>query len=71
MHFDKKTGEAYLASYHPGNTIDEIREHTPWDLKIADDVRETEPPTGEELRVLREILDPNRLIAVYESRGYV
>ena len=71
MKFDKNTGEAYLASYHPGNTIDEILENTPWDLKIADDVHETPPPTTEELRVIREILDPNRLISVYESRGYI
>ena len=71
LYFDKETGEAYLATYHPGNTVDEIRENTPWDLKVADDVHETEPPTAEELRVLREILDPNRMISIYESRGYV
>jgi len=34
-------------------------------------VHETEPPTEEELRVLREILDPGRLISAYERRGYV
>ncbi|MDP8255810.1 MAG: CoA-transferase [Candidatus Alcyoniella australis] len=71
MRFDKSTGEAYLASYHPGNTIDEIVQCTPWDLRIADDVCETPPPSAEELRVLREVLDPQGMIAVYESRGYV
>jgi glutaconate CoA-transferase subunit B len=71
MRFDKETGEAYLARYHPGNSIDEIIQNTPWKLKVADDVHETEPPTDEELRVIREILDPNRMIAVYEQRGYV
>ena len=29
------------------------------------------PPTADELRVIREVLDPKRMIAVYESRGYV
>jgi glutaconate CoA-transferase, subunit B len=71
MRFDKNSGEAYLASFHPGSSIDEIKNNTPWNLKIADDVRETEPPTVEELRVIREVLDPKRMIKVYESRGYV
>ena len=71
MRFDKETGEAYLASYHPGNSIEEIIHNTPWRLKVADDVHETEPPTKEELRVIREILDPGRMIAIYEQRGYV
>jgi len=71
LRFDKATGEAYLATYHPDTSIDEVIKNTPWDLKVADDVHETEPPTEEELRVLREILDPGRLISAYERRGYV
>ena len=71
LRFDKATGEAYLATYHPDTSIDEVRQNTPWDLKVADDVRETEPPTAEELRVLREVLDPKRMISAYERRGYV
>jgi len=71
LRFDKATGEAYLATYHPDTSVDEVRKNTPWDLKVADDVRETEPPTAEELRVLREVLDPKRMISAYERRGYV
>ena len=71
MRFDDKTKEAYLASYHPGCSVDEIVKLTPWDLKVAPDVHETEPPTSEELRVMREVLDPHRMIAIYEKRGYV
>jgi len=71
LRFDKKTGEAMLESYHPGNTIEEICEHTPWDLKISDPVHETKPPTAKELSVIREILDPHRMIKIYESKGYV
>ncbi len=71
MRFDKDTKEAYLESYHPGTTVDEVVTLTPWKLKVADDVHETEPPTAEELRVLREILDPHRMIKIYEKRGYV
>jgi glutaconate CoA-transferase subunit B len=71
LRFDRATGEAYLATYHPDTSVDEVRRNTPWDLKVADDVHETEPPTAEELRVLREILDPKRMISAYERRGYV
>jgi glutaconate CoA-transferase subunit B len=71
LRFDAITKEAYLESYHPGSTIDEIRKLTGWDLKIAEDVHETEPPRADELRVMREILDPNRMIRIYESKGYI
>ncbi|PIP42703.1 MAG: 3-oxoadipate--succinyl-CoA transferase subunit B [Desulfobacterales bacterium CG23_combo_of_CG06-09_8_20_14_all_51_8] len=71
LRFDKTTGEACLESYHPGHSIDEIRENTPWDLKILENVHETEPPTERELEVIRKILDPHRMISIYEKRGYV
>jgi glutaconate CoA-transferase subunit B len=71
MRFDRTTGEAYLATYHPDTSVEEVVANTPWDLKVADDVRPTEPPTDEELRVMREVLDPLRLISAYERRGYL
>jgi glutaconate CoA-transferase subunit B len=71
MRFDKDTKEAYLESYHPGSSVDEVMKLTPWKLKVSDDVHETEPPRVEEIRVMREILDPNRMIRIYEKRGYV
>jgi glutaconate CoA-transferase subunit B len=52
------TGEMTLESRHPGVTLENVRESTGWDLKVADDVRETEPPSDEELRLIREELDP-------------
>jgi glutaconate CoA-transferase, subunit B len=51
-------GEMTLESLHPGVTLEKVRESTGWDLKVADDVRETEPPSDEELRLIREELDP-------------
>ena len=55
--FDE-TGEMTLESLHPGVTLEKVRESTGWDLKVADDLRETEPPSDEELRLMREELDP-------------
>ncbi len=71
LHFDRETKEAYLSSWHPGTSIDEVVSLTPWKLKVSDDAHETEPPRAEELRVLREILDPFRMIKIYEKRGYI
>ena len=70
LRFDKSTGEAYLDTYHPDTTVDEVVKATPWKLNVSDDVRETEPPTAEELRVLHEILDPKRMLSIYLNRGY-
>jgi glutaconate CoA-transferase subunit B len=71
LRFDHVTKEAYLATYHPGSSVDEVRSLTPWDLKVADDVHETDPPTAEELRIMREVLDPHRMIRIYEGKGYI
>lgn len=56
--FDAATKEMYCESYHPGLGADGIRMNASWPIRIAADVRETKPPTAEELRVLREECDP-------------
>jgi glutaconate CoA-transferase, subunit B len=71
MRFDPETKVAYLDTYHPDCTVDEIVENTPWELARTDTARTTEPPSAEELRVIREVLDPTRMIKIYERRGYV
>ena len=45
------------ARIHPGVVLDRVREETGWDLKIADELETTEPPAGEELSALRELLE--------------
>jgi glutaconate CoA-transferase, subunit B len=39
----------------PGVSVEQVRSETGWELRVADDLAETEPPTDEELRVLREL----------------
>jgi len=56
-----QNGELVLSALHPGVTFDEVRENTGWELKMADDCAVTEPPNAEELRILREDLDPQRI----------
>lgn len=47
-----------LASLHPGVTLEQVREATSFELAVPDDVPRTRPPTAEELRLIREVIDP-------------
>lgn len=53
-----ETGELVLTALHPGVAVEQAKANTGWDLKVAEKIRITEPPTAEELRILREELDP-------------
>jgi glutaconate CoA-transferase, subunit B len=50
---EPRDGELTLVSYHPGVTVEEATAATSWDLRVADDVRETERPSDAELTTLR------------------
>lgn len=54
-------GELVLTALHPGKTVEEVKTNTGWDLKVAESLSATQPPTIEELRMLREELDPDRI----------
>ncbi len=56
--FDPETKEMVLDSLHPGVTLDTIRANIGWDVKVATKISETPPPTPEEIRIIREELDP-------------
>ena len=47
-----------IASLHPGVTVDQVVEATAFELAGTDDVAVTRLPTDEELRLIREVLDP-------------
>lgn len=47
-----------VRSVHPGVSIDDIVANTGFPLVIPADVRETRPPDAEELRLIRDVLDP-------------
>jgi glutaconate CoA-transferase subunit B len=52
------SGELVLAALHPGKSAQQAIENTGWALKVADNLRTTEPVTERELGILREELDP-------------
>ena len=47
-----------LATMHPGVTMDVVRANMGWEPKVSPDLGETPPPSTEELRLIREELDP-------------
>ena len=47
-----------LVSVHPGVSADEVVEQTGFPLAVPADVPETRAPTAEELRLIREVIDP-------------
>jgi len=53
---DPATKELVLVQLHPGATVAEAQERTGWELRVADDVRETPGATTEELAALRELV---------------
>ena len=48
-----------LASLHPGVTVEEVVEQTGFELVVPPDVPTSRAPDAEELRLLREVIDPD------------
>lgn len=53
LRFDE-IGEAYLASVHPGVTVEDVLANTGWKLRTSGELAETEQPSEAELRAIRE-----------------
>jgi glutaconate CoA-transferase subunit B len=52
---DPVTKEFILTGYYPFASIEEIKENTGWDLKVAPDVQVIPEPTAQELENLRAV----------------
>jgi glutaconate CoA-transferase subunit B len=55
MRPEPATNEMIVTSMHPGVSREQIVENTGWDVRFAPAVRETVPPTVNELEVLRDL----------------
>ena len=51
-------GQLRLDALHPGVTLDQVRDSMGWTPRVADALTETPAPTEDELRLIREELDP-------------
>lgn len=63
--FDEETREMFLEKVHPGVDVDKVKASVKWDLQISPNLGETEPPTEEQVTIMRT-LDP---LAVYLGNG--
>lgn len=63
--FDNETREMYLEKIHPGVKLEAVKAAVKWDLAVSPNLVETEPPTEEQVMVMRT-LDP---LKVYLGNG--
>jgi hypothetical protein len=56
--FDFANGRMRLISYHPNSSIAQIRSRTGFNLEVSPEAIETPAPSVEEIRLLREEIDP-------------
>jgi glutaconate CoA-transferase, subunit B len=61
LKFAETTKEMYLTEYYPGISIESILENTGFPIETSS-AKQSTPPSDEELRLLREEVDPQKLI---------
>jgi glutaconate CoA-transferase, subunit B len=59
--FHPETKKMMLISIHPGNTLEDVTSTLGFQPVIPSQVPFTEPPTSEQLRLIREEIDPDRI----------
>jgi glutaconate CoA-transferase subunit B len=59
--FHPQTREMMVLSVHPGITLEEVRSTMGFAPRVPDPIPSTEPPTPEQLRLIREQIDPARM----------
>jgi glutaconate CoA-transferase, subunit B len=60
MGYHEQTRRMEVHSLHPGVGLEKVREATQFELHVREPLAVTEPPSEEELRILREEVDPHR-----------
>jgi glutaconate CoA-transferase subunit B len=53
--------EMQLKSLYPGMTIEDVQNEVGWQLRLAEEISEIAAPTAEELRLIRDELDPHAM----------
>ncbi len=61
LNFDNETRRMKVGTIHPGITIEDVKKSTGFELIIPSDLEETKPPTAEEIKLLREKVDPLKI----------
>jgi acyl CoA:acetate/3-ketoacid CoA transferase beta subunit len=58
--FHPETRKMQLLSIHPGTTLEDVLANMSFQPVISPDIPFTEPPEAEQLRLIREVIDPGR-----------
>jgi glutaconate CoA-transferase subunit B len=61
MNFNNEQRIMQIESIHPGVTKDQIIENTGFGIKFADNLKQTDLPNENEIYLLRNVIDPNKL----------
>jgi len=59
--FHPETKQMMLMSIHPGNTVEDVVGTMGFAPVVPQDVPYTEPPEKEQLRIIREVIDPRKM----------
>src|SRR5437764_10653676 len=62
MGYHDETKRMEVLSLHPGLSLEQVQANTGFTLGVREPLQTTQPPTDEELRLLREEVDPFRYI---------
>jgi len=63
MDFEGPGNTLRIRSFHPGSSVAEVQQNSGFELAVAPDVGETREPSAEELRIIRQVIDPHNLRA--------
>lgn len=61
MGYDDETKRMKLLALNPGVSTEQVVEQTGFELLMAENIDRNDPPTAEELKILREVIDPDGL----------
>jgi glutaconate CoA-transferase subunit B len=61
LNFDNSDREMQLTHLYPGVTVENVRAEVGWPLRVAESIQEIAAPTAEELRLIREEVDPHAM----------
>jgi glutaconate CoA-transferase subunit B len=61
LNFANAQREMQLSALYPGVTLKEVQDEVDWPLRLAETLQEIAAPTAEELRLMREEVDPHAM----------
>ena len=59
--FETTDGKMQICTLHPGVTLAQVQDQTGFDLIVPDSIPASRLPSEKELRLIRELIDPNGL----------